>query len=392
MRVPDSIRKTAGLLIFMIICMAMGAIGSPAGEVEFTFKSSFDGTEQQAVAYVPESIQGKNPAPLVVVAHFMGGNKNTARNQGYYPECDTRGWMIVCPQLHGQRTAGETSMAYLGAQHDLIDSIEYMKSHYKVDTSRIYLVGRSMGGMLGALMGAKYPDVFAAVVAGQGIYDLKRWTETTIPSLRANSEKECLPYSAATRFDYERRSAISFASNLQYVPTVLWHGTIDTWVPPEQAELLTAAIRKYDRFQPEPRWLRCAAHCPTNYDVKWELDQMVYFQNACEAGFETPTRFYPELNITTDEAKSFYWLGITPARENSFARVQADLRNNTLAIRAENASAVSINLDKVSKPTTFAKFTVKSKNPLKLTVTRGGKTLFETESKSGALPDGLFGK
>ncbi len=374
------------------LLLAFSASLPAAGEVEFTFTSSFDGTEQKAVAYIPESAQGKDKSPLVVVAHYMSGNRYTARNQGYYPECDARGWMIVCPQLHGQRTGGETSMAYIGAQHDLIDSIEYMKINYKVDTSRIYLVGRSMGGMLGALMAAKYPDLFAVAVAGQGIYDLKRWTETTIPSLRANSEKECLPYSEATKFDYERRSAVTYASNLQYVPLILWHGTIDTWVPPEQSELLTAAIRRYDRFQPEPHWLRCAAHCPLNFDVKWELDQMVYYQNACEAGFETPTRFYPELNITTDEAKSFYWLGITPARENAFARVHADLRNDALSVRAENASAVSIDLDKVSKPTTFAKFTVKSKNPLKLTVTRGDKTLFETESKSGALPDGLFEK
>ncbi len=362
------------------------AAWSPAEEIEFTFISSFDGSEQQAVAYIPESAKGKDTVPLVAVAHFMGGNRFTARNGGYYPECDSRGWLAVCPQLHGARTGGETSMASLGAQYDIIDSIEHMKTHYQVDTSRIYLVGRSMGGMLGAIMAAKYPDVFAAVVAGQGIYDLKLWTETTIPHLRAASEKECLPYSEATRYDYERRSAITYASNLAYVPLILWHGTIDTWVPPEQSELLTAAVRRYDRFQPEPHWLRCAAHCPQNFTAAWELDQFVHYQNISEANYGTPTRFFPELNITTDEAKSFYWLGITPARGNAFARVQADLRNDILSIKAENVSAVSIDLDKISKLVTFSKFTLLSDSALRLTIIRGGKTLFETTQKAGTLP------
>ncbi|MHB9030374.1 MAG: alpha/beta hydrolase family protein [Candidatus Latescibacterota bacterium] len=387
MRVPGGIRKAAGVLFLTIICVALGVVQSPAEEVEFTFKSSFDGTEQKAVAYIPDSIKGKDKvSPLVVVAHFMGGNRYTARTGGYYPECDARGWLVVCPELHGLRTPGPTSMASLGAQHDIIDSIEYMKTHYKVDASRIYCVGRSMGGMMGGVIAAKYPDVFAAVLAGQGIYDLKLWTETTIPHLRAASDKECLPYSEATRFDYERRSAVSYASNLAYVPLILWHGTWDTWVPPEQAEVLTAAIRRYNRFQPDPNWLQCACHCPQNFDVKWELDRFTQYQNVCEANFGTPTRFFPELNITTDEAKSFYWLGIIPANANAFARVRASLRNDTLSLMTENVNAVNINLDQVSKLTTFSKFTVQSDGALRLTVSRGGKTLFESTEKAGALP------
>jgi hypothetical protein len=247
-----------------------------------------------------------------------------------------------------------------------------------------------MGGMLGALMAAKYPDVFAAVVAGQGIYDAKRWAETTIPSLRAILEKECLLYSEATRFDYERRSTVTFAGNLRYVPLVLWHGTIDTWVPPEQAERLLKAVSRYTRFLPEMHWLNCAAHCPQNFDPKWEFDRLTYYQNVCESGFDTPTRFFPKLDIVTDEAKRFYWLGITPARQDRLARVRASLEGGAVTVRAENTREVVIHLDYVSKLAVCSAFAVRSDCPLHLAFVRGGKTVFETDKKKGALPDNLF--
>lgn len=381
------------VVIFLLATLNLLQISPTAAEeIEFTYTNSFDSTEQKAVAYIPDSVDRKQPRPLVVIAHYMGGNRFTARNGGYYPECDARGWLLVCPELHGRRTPGETSCAALEAQHDLIDSIAWMKTRAAVDSSRVYIVGRSMGGMLGALMAAKYPDIFAAVVAGQGIYDAKWWAETTIPSLRASLEKECLPYSEATRFDYERRSAATFARNLAYVPLVLWHGTWDTWVPPEQAEILLGAVKRYTRFLPEMHFLNCAAHCPQNYDPKWEFDRLVYYQNICESGFGTPTRFFPELDIVTDEAKPFYWLGITPARTDRLARVQASLEGGAVTVRAENVKEASINLDKVSKLTFFSKFSIRTDTPLRLTIVRGGKQLFETTQKNGALPGNLFEK
>ncbi len=361
-----------------------------AGEVEFTFKSSFDGTEQKAAAYIPDPVKKTEPRPLLVIAHYMGGDRFTGRNGGYYPECDSRGWLLVCPELHGHRTPGQTSCASLEAQHDIIDSIEWMKTRCAVDSSRIYIVGRSMGGMLGALMAAKYPDVFAGVVAGQGIYDLKLWRDMTTPPLRESVEKECLPYSTATRYDYERRSAVTFARNLAYTPLIIWHGTWDTWVQPEQAECLLTAVKKHTRFLPEMNWLLNAAHCPPNFSPKWELDQLTYYQNVCEAGFDTPTRFIPSLDIVTDEAKPFYWLVITPAREDRLARVKASLENDMVTIMTENVRDLAIDLYMVSKLVSCSTYSLKTDGPCRFVFVKGGKTVFEAASKKGALPGGLF--
>jgi hypothetical protein len=112
---------------------------------------------------------------------------------------------------------------------------------------------------------------------------------------------------------------VSFAPNLAYVPLILWHGTNDTWVPPDQSERIVAAVRKYNRFQPDVHWLHNAAHCPANYTSKWICDQLTYYQNVPESGFGTPERFFPELEIVTDEAKRYFWLVITPAEQGRFA-------------------------------------------------------------------------
>lgn len=386
-----------GLLILIVLLFSITSALCCAEELEITFQNTYDKTQQQAVAYIPEMCKTRDNNPLLVVAHYMGGDRYTARKSGYYPECDKRGYLLVCPELHGHRADGRNSLASLEAQHDIVDAVNFMKQNYSVDTSRIYIVGRSMGGMLSQMMAAKYPDLFAAAVSGQGISDLSLWYRTSIPSLIQNVEKECGPFSEETRFDYERRSSINYAPNIKYVPLILWHGTNDTWVPPEQSENLVATVRKYNRFQPEVNWLHCAAHCPTNFTAEWVCNQLTYYQNICEAGFNTPTRFFPELTIVTDEAKNFYWLGITPVKTDSFARVNASLMNDILFVRGENVREVTIDLNKVSRQLTFAKFDIQSDSQLHFSIIRDGKTLLEIATaantmKTGELPDKMFVK
>jgi poly(3-hydroxybutyrate) depolymerase len=171
------------IFISIVLCLLPTPI-CLAGEIEFTYQNTFDHTTQKAAAFVPDVCKSGNNYPLLVVAHYMGGSRHTAREMGFYSECEARGWLLVCPELHGRRTDGSTSLVALEAQHDILDSIAFIKQKFQIDPSRIYLDGRSMGGALAAVMAAKYPDLFAAVVAGQGIYDLELWSRTTLPFLR----------------------------------------------------------------------------------------------------------------------------------------------------------------------------------------------------------------
>ena len=364
-----------------------------AGEFDFTFTNSYDGTEQLATAYIPHSCLDTLNNPLLVIAHYMGGNRFTAGRTGYYPEADKRGWLVVCPELHGHQSPGQISSAALEAQHDIIDAIDYMRNRFDIDESRIYIAGRSMGGMLTQVMMSKYPDLFAAGMSGQGISDLPRWYETTTPGLNSNIIKECGELTDETRFDYQRRSSVTFASNLAYAPLMLWHGSNDTWVPPGQSERIVDEVRKYSRYQSDVFWMKDSAHCPPNYPASWICDKLENYRNVCESGENVPTRFFPELNIVIDEAKRTYWLDITPCDDTSFARVTASLLNDTLSLKSENASRVAIDLGHISKKVTFSKYEVKCDREIELSITKDGKTLFQThidKKSTGNLPGGLF--
>jgi len=373
------------VLVALVSMIGMAAFG---GEIEFTFTSTYDGTRQQAAAYVPGAVKDGKPVPLLVVAHCLGGNRFVARGLGYYEEAEQRGWLVVTPELHGRRMPGTSSFAAPEAQHDILDAIAYMQATYPVDASRIFLTGRSMGGMLAEVMAAKHPDLFAAVVAGQGISDLKSWIEQS-PQFPEEVAKECGAYVPANAFEYQRRSALSYAPNLQYVPLILWHGTNDTWVRPEQSEALHAAMAKQNRFLPPVHWLLNAAHCPLNYPASWECEQIRYYQNACEGGMGLSTRFYPSLSLVTDEAGSIFWLHIVPRDGNRFARVEASLRDGALTIRTENVSALSVDRAKIAQGVPLTRYAVKSDAPLTLRVCRGEKTLFSvtTQGGNGAVPD-----
>lgn len=360
------------LYLFAILIMPTLFAGK---EIEFTFKSSYDKSPQLAVAYIPESTKPENK-PLLVIAHYWGGNRFTAKKSGYYTECDKRNWLLVCPELHGHNTRGKTSLAALEAQHDIIDAINYMKNNYKIDNTRIYLAGRSMGGMLAEVMAAKYPDVFAGVMAGQAISDLKRWIEES-PRFKNGVEKECGKFGPKTEFEYSRRSTVNYARNLQYVPLLMWHGTNDTWVSPEQSERLWTRMQKFDKFILPVFWLQNAGHCAANYSPEWICEQLSVYQNICESGLKVPTRFYPGLSLITDEAKAFFWLNITPNHKDQFATVDAEIVKDTLKIKTTNVSKLVVLLDQIPTQTIFKSIKIKSDGRLCFQIRKADAIVFD---------------
>lgn len=352
----------------LMMFAVFAAVVATAAEFETKFKSGYDGTEQRAAGWVPDGTGKSGEArPLLVVVHFMGGDRFSAKKLGYYEAAAKRGWLVVAPELHGKNTPGQTSFAALEAQHDVIDAVSYMKENYNVDATRIYIAGRSMGGQLTAMMLAKYPDLFAAGVAGQGCYDLS--AESHFCSGVAEAVRR---ETGGEPFELRRRSAINYARNLAYVPIVLWHGTNDDIVSPRQSETLFDVAT---RFQPMTRpvfWLVGNGHLNANVSAEWVCSQLAPFQNTSDLG--PGPRFYPTLDLITDEAKSIFYLDITPADPGKFAHVAVSLtadfdrpvailgaeaeaaRPVTMRVRCENVKSLTVNLDLIPEPLRPAKF------------------------------------
>lgn len=308
------------LFLWLFCALALGSATLAAEEIDIKFINGYDRTTQEAMGFVPDDVKTKTePRPLLVVAHFMGGGKATAKKLGYYEEAAKRGWMVVCPQLHGKNTSGETSCAAIEAQHDVIGAIDYMKKNYPVDPQRIYIAGRSMGGMLTQLMIAKYPDIFAAGVAGQGcadLSDLNEYTDKVVENIR----KEC----GNDPFEYLRRSPVQYAPNFAYCPIILWHGSGDGIVSAKQTQELYNAIKPYQPFIRPVDYLANMPHMDMGRNPAWICEQLApYKMNSDWKGFEG--RWYPELKLVTDEVKSFFYIRLFPAQSGKLARISTKI-------------------------------------------------------------------
>jgi pimeloyl-ACP methyl ester carboxylesterase len=103
------------------------------------------------------------------------------------------------------RWAGET---------DVFEAVASVRNRYKIDPRRIVLRGFSMGGAGAWHLGLHYPDRWAAVEAGAGFSDTKRFLK--LDGLPAQQEATLHIYDA---FDY--------ALNAYDVPTVAYGGEDD---------------------------------------------------------------------------------------------------------------------------------------------------------------------
>ena len=283
---------------------------------QYAITSSYDSHQHLAMVQVPVSYTGEEDVPLLISLRWWG--ERVHRDDAVYAyglEANSRGWLLAAPEIRNDATDEDPHTTTLAVQHDIIDLVNMMKENYRVDSSRIYLVGSSMGGMMAATTAAKYPDVFAAVVVQKAATSLGDWywESEADPALAHYHEtfyREIgyAPGPAPYAFGYQRQSSQSMAMNLTHVPIAILHGTSDEVVPPHHAQ------RLYDAIGPDYPWVDCfydAEHhttlcwyegghgTPFPYDNTWIFDFLsTYTLN------DNPSN----LKIRTDETKWYYWL------------------------------------------------------------------------------------
>ncbi|MBA4018410.1 MAG: hypothetical protein C0483_14685 [Pirellula sp.] len=143
------------------------------------FYSAIDGSAQPYGLIVPEKLDLSKPAPLYVWLHgrgdtscdlqFISGFLGT-KSPGPLQPANA---IVLHPfgrYCNGYKSAGEV---------DVLEAIEDVKKHYKIDADRVVLAGFSMGGAGAWHMGAHYADHWCAVHAGAGFVDVKRYQNIT---------------------------------------------------------------------------------------------------------------------------------------------------------------------------------------------------------------------
>jgi poly(3-hydroxybutyrate) depolymerase len=182
----------------------------PAGYQHITVTSTLDRSAQDAVLVVPSHIS--EPRSVVVYLHGWSVT-DTDRRPDAESEAEKRGWFLLIPNIRGPYDHPEACGSRY-VQQDILDSIEWIKNEYAVDSKHVYLLGFSGGGFVAMLMASLYPQVFAAVSEWSGIVDLTTWYTKEHPADRyAQAMNKCFGGSPAEspemRAAYLERSPIS---------------------------------------------------------------------------------------------------------------------------------------------------------------------------------------
>lgn len=339
---------------------------------QVTIPSSYDPSEQRSTIMLPIGHDTSNPLiryPLLIALHGWGGNDFEA-TKWMAKACNDRGWVLASPWIRG----GSEHTAGAGAQHDIIDLLDYILARpetYAVDPDRVYLVGRSMGGMIAATTAAKYPDRFAALVEWQGPTDLAAWYNYLEPfphqlAKILQIEEDCGgPPTGAYLFDYQRRSVASMPMNLINLPTMIIHGEDDTIVPVSHGENFYDGLLAYDAIFAD-KFIYQGDHYTPDPPPVWDAAQILTFLS------QYSRTLRPEhVWVRTDEYKSYYWL--TLEYDNEIAKhwnlidAHYDPLSQVVTIDAQDerdnprASYVTIDLGALGLPQ-GASYTVEDKD------------------------------
>lgn len=159
---------------FMILSIALFAfIGSSLAQTTLNESYIFGGVTRDYHVYVPAIYSVQNAVPLVINLH--GYTSNNAQQEAYAdfrPIADTANFILVHPNGTFDQSLnrywnffGLPVVDDIGFLSSLIDT---MRSHYHIDTNRIYFTGLSNGGFMSFELACKLSHRVAAIASVAG--------------------------------------------------------------------------------------------------------------------------------------------------------------------------------------------------------------------------------
>ena len=201
---------------------------------QYTYNSSAG--SRPYVVYTPTHYHVGIAVPLLVMLHgctqtaedFAAGThmNQLAEQYGFivvYPqqthrENQNRCWNWFTPS-HQTRDRGEPANIA-----GVVQSIVEQTSNWTIDPNRIYVAGISAGASMASILGATYPDLFAAIGVHSGVeYQVATNLPHALKAMRHGGPDPVLQ---------GQRAHEAMGSFARRVPTIVFHGTRDATVSP----------------------------------------------------------------------------------------------------------------------------------------------------------------
>lgn len=198
--------------IFGVFLMVFAAAAANAQDTVDGFVARVHGTLPYRL-FIPQKHSTSEPLPLVLYLHGSDARGTDNRKQILgYNKPGTHVW--TSPKNQGQHAAFVMAPQARGGWDEamplVLQAIDELENQFKIDRTRVYIVGQSMGGIGVWYYIARNPDLFAAAVPLCGI------------------------------------GAVEDAPKIRQIPIWAFHGAKDRNVPVSGSRKIIAALRALD--------------------------------------------------------------------------------------------------------------------------------------------------
>jgi dienelactone hydrolase len=294
---------------------------SRKGRIVRGYRSKVDGSVQPYGLIIPESYDGSKAVRLDVVLHGRGEQLTEVSFIAAHESDKVVTQDYITLEVYGRgnnayRWAGET---------DVFEAMDSVKARYKIDEKKIVLRGFSMGGAGAWHIGLHFPDRWAAVEAGAGFTETKKYAKLG----------PMVAYQEAMLRIYD---AVDYAANAQMVPMVGYGGEID---PQLQASINIQEKLAAERIEP-PHMLFLVGPGTAH---KWEPQALAASNTFIDSVLARPRKEPDHIHFVTYTTAyhQCYWISIESVeKQYQRAQVDADRMGDEIRVTTRNVSRISI--------------------------------------------------
>lgn len=240
------------MMLFALIAPGMTNRASAAAGTWDQFTYSGSAGSRPYFVYTPANYSTGTPVPLVVMLHgctqtpadFAAGTQMNAL-------ADTNQFLVVYPQQtssnnqnqcwnffdpsHQSRNGGEPAIIA-----EITKTVMKNTARWNVDASRVYVTGLSAGAAMSAIMGATYPDLYAAIGVHSGLeYKAASNMTDAFTAMRQGGPNPTTQGQAAYN---------AMGSYARVVPTIVFQGTSDYTVYPVNGDQVIQQYMQTDKL------------------------------------------------------------------------------------------------------------------------------------------------